>query len=159
MSKPENYAAVGSFSGANDLSEWKNLQESMGKMFAAMSTQTVNDDDTGFDMSGIASGNMFNNVFGDKPLLNNEKDPVWLAKQIVELNKPMPRLYVSCGTEDPIYEMNQVFCNKLSNMGFSFEYEEWEDGHTWDFWDESLKRFIGKQLEPVDMIAILMGGR
>lgn len=49
---------------------------------------------------------------------------------------------MSCGLSDTLLEANRRFVPKLRSLGYSVDYEEWEGGHGWDFWDESLKRAL-----------------
>ena len=51
-------------------------------------------------------------------------------------DKQMPRLYVTCGTEDGLYKENQVFKAALEELGADFRYEEGPGVHNWAFWDE-----------------------
>ena len=51
-----------------------------------------------------------------------------------------PRLYVACGTEDPLYQKSARMRDALRARGFAPEYEEWPGAHDWTFWDAALQK-------------------
>ena len=51
-----------------------------------------------------------------------------------------PRLYVACGTEDPLLDQNRRFCVMARERAFPLIREEWAGGHTWAFWDRACGR-------------------
>ena len=52
----------------------------------------------------------------------------------------LPRLYVACGTEDPLLDQNRRFCETARADSFPLIAEEWAGGHTWAFWDRACGR-------------------
>ena len=60
---------------------------------------------------------------------------------------PAPRLYMTCGRSDFMYEDNQRFHHHMESLGIEHTYEEWDGGHDWFFWDESIRRAIPFLLE------------
>lgn len=54
----------------------------------------------------------------------------------------MPKLFMGCGTQDFLIEANREFVKYLKSLKVDVEYFEEDDGHTWSFWDLSIKRFI-----------------
>jgi len=58
----------------------------------------------------------------------------------------IPRLYVACGLEDELYEMNTKFRDLANANSISLTYEEGPGGHTWEFWDQ----YICQALEWLD---------
>lgn len=65
----------------------------------------------------------------------SEEDLIHLIKAF-PADKPKPRIYAACGTEDFLYEENQTFRREIADKGFEFKYEEGPGEHTWDFWDK-----------------------
>lgn len=59
-----------------------------------------------------------------------------------------PRLYLACGTEDPLFDHSVIARDTLRDNGFTVEWEQWPGGHDWTFWDAALdkgmKRFAEK---------------
>jgi putative tributyrin esterase len=54
---------------------------------------------------------------------------------------PLP-VYVSCGTEDFLYEQNVRFRDHLAKLGFDLEYREGPGKHEWGFWDTHVRLFL-----------------
>ena len=50
--------------------------------------------------------------------------------------KERPRLFQFCGTEDFLYENNQIFRKFAAKQKLKVEYHESAGGHTWDIWDK-----------------------
>jgi len=71
-----------------------------------------------------------------------ENDLFYQMKKCKEEGKEIPRLYISCGTEDFIYEESQEFCKSLKEQGIPHTYEEWQGKHDWIFWEASVKRVL-----------------
>jgi S-formylglutathione hydrolase FrmB len=49
-----------------------------------------------------------------------------------------PALYLNCGQGDYLFAMNEDFHHHLDQIGYEHTYEEFEGGHTWDYWKEHL---------------------
>ncbi len=62
-------------------------------------------------------------------------DTIHLVKTFPE-DKPKPRIFFSCGTEDSLYEENQSFRRAVEGKGFDVTYDEGPGGHDWIFWDK-----------------------
>lgn len=80
-------------------------------------------------------------VFGDPDKLpGSAHDLLHLMK-----TKPAraPRLYISCGTADFLYDQHQRFVPALKACGWDVtSYEKPGATHEWGFWDEEISRFI-----------------
>lgn len=54
-----------------------------------------------------------------------------------------PRLYVSCGTEDSLFDDHQAFIPAAEQNGWDITHREAAGfSHEWAFWDEEIRRFI-----------------
>lgn len=53
-----------------------------------------------------------------------------------------PKLYLSCGTEDPLYKLNVSMHERLKARGYIPTYHETSGGHDWDFWDAEIQRVL-----------------
>ncbi len=73
---------------------------------------------------------------------NSENDLKFLAKQLVDSGKSIPRLFSCCGTEDFTYEGSIKFIEYAKEIGLEITYEEGPGGHSWDFWEHWLRRII-----------------
>ncbi|WP_461205258.1 alpha/beta hydrolase [Clostridium sp. DL1XJH146] len=82
-------------------------------------------------------------IFGENVDITGTKDDVfWLASQLKASGKTIPKLYLSCGTDDFIYEETVAFKNYLEFLNIPFDYSERPGGHEWKLWDDEVKKFI-----------------
>ena len=79
-------------------------------------------------------------IFGRRKVEGTDCDLFHLMK-----NKPenAPRLYVSCGTADFLYDQHEKFIPALKKYGWDVtHYEEPDAVHEWGFWDREIRKFI-----------------
>lgn len=89
---------------------------------------------------GIAGYSYFRSVFGDlDQLLGSDKDPEALVMNLKGQGLDIPELYIACGEEDFLLDVNQRFHQFLLQQQISHFYEESEGAHTWDFWNKSIE--------------------
>ncbi len=69
-------------------------------------------------------------------------NPVVAFEEIVKNNKPVPRIYMSCGTNDDLYDSNVELRDFFIKNGADVTWDEKAAGHDWDFWDEQIKKVI-----------------
>lgn len=82
-------------------------------------------------------------VYGDvEAVRGSDKDPTWLAEQLVESGAPLPKIYLACGVDDGLYEANLETLRRLRALGYDVAYEEGPGGHDWAFWNRSIERVI-----------------
>jgi S-formylglutathione hydrolase FrmB len=87
-------------------------------------------------------------IFGESVTIPDSSDLFQLAEKVAAKAKK-PRVFVTCGTEDFLYESNVKMRDLLKKTkAYDFKYEEWPGIHEWGFWDVSiqkmLKHFLGK---------------
>ena len=80
-------------------------------------------------------------AYGDGLEYNREYDIVELVKSF-PADKPRPKIYVACGTEDDLRKENLSFRDDMKNTEFDYTYEEWKGGHEWYFFNEALKKTL-----------------
>ena len=82
-------------------------------------------------------------VFGplDK-IKGSDKDLIWLAKQAAVGGTDKAPIYLACGTEDMLLNVNRSLRDSLISLGFSVTYEEGAGGHEWDFWNRYIKHIL-----------------
>ncbi|MBQ9770330.1 MAG: esterase family protein [Lentisphaeria bacterium] len=79
-------------------------------------------------------------IFGNREdLTGTEDDLLGKAKALAGSGKEMPRLYMGCGTEDFLYDVNVEYRDKLQAMGYDLTYRERPGVHSWDFWDVEIQ--------------------
>lgn len=75
-------------------------------------------------------------------LLGSDKDPKALVRSLRAAAKPIPKIYMACGTEDGLLSANRAMAAYLREQGAAVTYEEGPGGHEWDFWDAYIKKAI-----------------
>ena len=116
MTKPENYAAAASLSGAVDI----------------VSLVRQNDE---FPRGQIED------IFGDlEKVPGGENDLFALTDRLVRSAGPRPRFYQACGTEDFIYGFNLRFRDHAKAAGLDLTYEEGSGIHDFYFWNTFIKK-------------------
>lgn len=81
--------------------------------------------------------------FGDlSRLLDSDKNPKYLVKQLKKEGKPLPRIYMACGDADSLLGTNQAMAAFLKEQGADVTFEVGPGGHEWDFWDTYIKKAI-----------------
>jgi putative tributyrin esterase len=85
----------------------------------------------------------YESVFGDlTKLKGSDLDPEALVKKRKTAGLPLPRLYLACGTEDPLLDCSRSFHRFLDAENVPHVYEEGPGAHEWDFWDRYIRRVI-----------------
>ena len=116
LSKPENYAAAASFSGAMDIVECHRTCKPDAEF-----------------------------IFGKKSPANTPADLFHLARKHAAENTRLPKLSLYCGTKDFLHDANLRFCAELKKLGVPFDYDESPGhAHTWDYWDLCVADFLKK---------------
>lgn len=66
-----------------------------------------------------------------------------IAEKTGRLDKNMrPRLFITCGKQDFLYQTNVTFRACLDKNGIDYTYHEWDGEHEWGFWDKSVRMAI-----------------
>lgn len=116
---PELFSLVGSFSGA--------LQA------ASFSEKNA---------GGI--GKAIDAIYGpDGSETRTSNDIVKIAKELTpESAGKLPFIYLDCGTEDRLYQMNRDFASILIEKKVPHEFRELPGGHAWPYWDGQVQEFL-----------------
>lgn len=54
----------------------------------------------------------------------------------------LPKIFMACGTEDGLLDVNRKFVGYLKQAGFVVTYIEDHGGHDWDFWNYYIKKVL-----------------
>jgi putative tributyrin esterase len=85
-------------------------------------------------------------LFGEGEMKGTENDLAFLGSRAASLGTPLPRVYHACGSLDPWLDLNErmrEFFLGLKGDPYGYHYREVEGhGHTWEFWDEEIVRFL-----------------
>ena len=118
LSKPEQYAAAASLSGAVDL--------------VSLAKDNAN-----------ASGShpfAFERIFRDHiHLENTDADLFHLIRRNRAENRPSTKLFISCGTEDFLYPLHQDTKKALIALDADAHFEEHPGAHSWQYWDKHIQ--------------------
>jgi S-formylglutathione hydrolase FrmB len=77
-------------------------------------------------------------VFGKE--LSEENDLFRLAEKLNR--ETAPKIYMWCGTEDFLLDSNRRFSSHVKDLGLDIIYSESEGGHSWEKWDEQIKKAL-----------------
>ena len=82
-------------------------------------------------------------IFGDiEKAAKTDLNPTVAFDNLLKENRPAPKLYISCGTEDGLFDANVDFKNYLVGKGADVTWDEEKRGHDWDFWDSQIKKVL-----------------
>lgn len=120
LRKPERFAAAASLSGSLDI---------------ARIVEGVEDSKEREELEW---------VFGDlNELKGSMEDPLHLARELANSDKPRPKLFQCCGRDDFLYEPNVSFKRTVEELPLDLTYrEEKGTGHEWDYWDRMIQQVI-----------------
>jgi len=92
-------------------------------------------------------------VFGDRDLAGTEEDIPFQVNKILTKNLPAPRIFHSCGAQDPFLPRAREardFFRVIPDNPFDYTYQEAPGTHNWEYWDEHIRDFLAYlQLPPV----------
>jgi S-formylglutathione hydrolase FrmB len=83
--------------------------------------------------------------FGNlKEAVTSDKNPRVLVKTLLEEMKfdiaiKFPKIYMACGTEDGLIDVNRTFRDFFRESGLDVIYYEEAGQHNWDFWDKYIQ--------------------
>lgn len=82
-------------------------------------------------------------IFGDmEKAAKTDLNPTVAFDNLLKENRPVPKFYISCGTEDGLFDANVEFKNYLVGKGADVTWDEEKRGHDWDFWDSQIKKVL-----------------
>lgn len=80
-------------------------------------------------------------MFGEDLICKDEDDLLIMAKKS-EKSLLKPEIYMSCGTEDYLLDLNRQFAKEMKKLDYQYTYEEISGAHDWYFFDQALKRAL-----------------
>ncbi len=113
LRKPEQYAAAASLSGVCDATQ--------------VSERVDNNEDL---------------LFGGEQVKGTHYDLYHLASTLAASDRPKPKLYQCCGTEDFLYDQNTAFRDFMKKQPFDYTYEEGPGDHEWGYWDTMIQTVL-----------------
>ena len=119
---PQQFVFVASMSGALGAASWTE-SDLKGLEFILRSLQSV----YGSASSPTRAANDLGRLYRDLP-----------AASIASL----PYIYLDCGTEDQLSEVNRDFVAILMTRKIPHEYRQLPGGHTWTYWDSQVQEVL-----------------
>ncbi|MDY2777621.1 MAG: alpha/beta hydrolase-fold protein [Collinsella sp.] len=111
---------------------------SLSSAMVADSVESVITDDIFF-----LSRPFLESTFGDlSQLVGSQKDPARLAADLVYCDRPRPRVFMACGSSDPLAHPNRVLAERLRSVGLEVDHRELSGGHDWEFWNSVLPQAL-----------------
>ena len=87
--------------------------------------------------------NYYEAIFGEyDKVKGSDKDPEALLLKLKEEGRPVPKMYLCCGTEDGLVTANRDFRDFLNENGVDLTYVEGPGKHDWVFWDTYIKKVL-----------------
>lgn len=71
---------------------------------------------------------------------NSDNDYDYLA--LKGIGQPQPRLFVACGKQDHLYQVNKDYYCKLKELNYDVEWFCVDGKHNWAFWDLAIKEAL-----------------
>jgi S-formylglutathione hydrolase FrmB len=119
--KPDMFCAAASLSGAIDLAD----------LFRRVKT------------GEIVLPFPWENVVEDMDRVEgSEADLFTRYDALKKAGKPLPKIFQCCGTEDFLYESNQIARQRFTVLGADLSYEEDSGAHNWDYWESHIQRVL-----------------
>ena len=117
LNAPDKFAAVASLSGGLDMMEHVKREGGTSPFWTS--------------------------VFGSpEKAEGSENDLFAQAKKLKASGKPLPKVYMWCGTEDFLYDSNVRMRDHLQDLGYDLTYEESPGDHQWKYWDEKIQTVL-----------------
>ena len=115
--------------------------ETFGSIVSLSSAMIINDFDQIISSDGLffLSRGFLEHTFGDlSHVRDSDKDPARLAADLVYCDRPRPRIFMTCGNQDPLAEANRMLAGRMRDTGLDVTYHEMTGGHDWEFWNAAL---------------------
>jgi S-formylglutathione hydrolase FrmB len=81
------------------------------------------------------------NVFGEPGNLVRSQNDVFVLLANTG-SKKLPYFYLDCGSDDMFLDVNRKFAARLQQLRIPYEAHELPGGHTWNYWDGAIDRFL-----------------
>lgn len=119
--------------------------ETFGAIVSLSSAMIINNFDQIISSDGLffLSRDFLEHTFGDlSHVRDSDKDPARLAADLVYCDRPRPRIFMTCGDQDPLAEANRMLAGRMRDTGLDVTYDEMHGGHDWDFWNAALPKAL-----------------
>ncbi len=88
----------------------------------------------------VATDTYWENVFGPAEQIKGSANDLFAAaEQLKASGKPIPEIYIWCGTSDFLYRQNVKMHEHLTSLSIAHTYVETPGNHGWQYWDEHIQ--------------------
>lgn len=85
----------------------------------------------------------FEDIFGDIESFDGSVNDLYhMARKIRDDGKPLPKVWMWCGTEDWLIGDNRNMCDTLKGLGYDVTYSESDGNHSWYYWDREIQNVL-----------------
>lgn len=81
-------------------------------------------------------------IFGDESAYPGSEHDLRHLIDVAAMPKDPPRIMLCCGTEDPLYPLNEAMADRLARAGFAPKLCASSGTHDWDYWDDQVPAMI-----------------
>ena len=86
---------------------------------------------------------LWRGIFGDPASVpGSDNDLFALSEKLKASGKPLPKLFMWCGTEDFLYQQNLKMRDHLNGLGYDLTYRETPGDHQWCYWDREIQNVL-----------------
>ena len=117
LRRPDRFAAAASLSGVLDIAAFVKRQLPDNAAF-------------------------WNAIYASPEALEASEDNLFVAAKKAVRSEHPPKLFACCGTEDFLYQDNLTAERVFRELGVDLTYEEGPGSHTWEFWDQWIRRAL-----------------
>lgn len=82
-------------------------------------------------------------------LENTPHDLFFLAEKCVREGSVLPEIFMWCGTEDSLLQINAKFDEHLTRLGIAHTYRFSEGNHSWRWWDMHIKNGLDELMKKI----------
>ncbi|MBK5201017.1 MAG: acetylesterase [Spirochaetaceae bacterium] len=133
--KEDNFIGGLSMGGYGAITIGLTYPDRFSKIVGLSSALIINDLTSSSPSRDVEEIKEFTYVFGDlTQLKNSDKNPERLIKEALSSKVNIPKIFMCCGIDDFLLEVNREFVGFLSKNHVDFIYNEDEGIHDWKFW-------------------------
>lgn len=137
MQYPEQFGKCASFSGAFMIGNRNHLEELSQWVDPGEPDKYDENYEIAKDFYQGCMG-----AFGEKFRYREKDDLFLLTERVKGSHKELPKILMTCGTEDFVYDVNCKYCSLLDELKIPYQFHQWKGVHEWKFWDESIRDYI-----------------
>lgn len=90
-----------------------------------------------------AQSPLYRGIFGEfEQLKESDNNLFTLADRLKNSQKPLPEIFICCGTEDFLYSENIKMKEHLLKLNIPFTFEDSPGDHEWSYWDKQIQRVL-----------------